>query len=323
VNQPADRGKIPASGEPDAGIVDGNVHLVAARAVGSQAAGSAAPRAWRSDWADDQTLTVEAYENAMAAAGVARAVLTTTVRRDGFDNSYTAASAARDPSRFAFVGNFDVLAPGAPALLEEQATRFAMRGARFYGGLATDAAAWLEDDRAAAAWATASRLGLVVSAQRTRATSLEPLRAMAGRFPDVSLVVHSAADPALGTSGATAEIDEVCSLARWPNVLIMLASKNLATAGDAATRAGQGFLQRLAGTFGPKRLMWGSYSQFAGARLSGSGPSLGDLAARVGERLRFLSADDLSWVLGGTARQTYWPERGRDRSVSPAFERAR
>ncbi|HEX7159742.1 MAG TPA: amidohydrolase family protein [Trebonia sp.] len=277
-------------------IVDGNVHLAGA-------AGGAALDAWRSDWPDGQTLTARAYEKAMAAAGVARAVLTTTVRRDGFDNSYTAAAAARDPHRFAYVGNFDVLAPGAPAVIEEQARRFAMAGARFYGGTADDAAAWLDDDRAAAAWGAAARLGLAVSAQRTRAGVLGPLRAMAGKFPGVPVVVHSAADPALGAGGPS-EADEVCALARRPNVLVMLASKNISAVGDTAARD---FLERLVGTFGPNRVMWGSYAQFAGARLPGAAPSLGDLVANIRERLSFLSPEDLSWVLGGTAERTFWP----------------
>lgn len=279
-------------------VVDGNVHLVA---PGPGPDGAAA--GWRSDWPDGQTLTIEAYEKAMEAAGVARAVLTTTVRRDGFDNSYTAAAAAGDPARFAFVGNFDVLAPGAAAAIAEQATRFAMRGARFYGGSAADAAAWLGDDQATAAWALAAKLGLVVSAQRTRAAALEPLRVMVGRFPGVPVVVHSAGDPVLGTHrGAaelSAEVDAICALAGCPNVLLMLASRNWS--------AGQGFLRRLVDAFGPRRLMWGSYSQFGGARLPWGGPALGTLAADLGAQLGFLSPEDLSWVLGGTAERTFWP----------------
>jgi predicted TIM-barrel fold metal-dependent hydrolase len=280
-------------------IVDGNVHLVASADVESGPAGT-----WRSDWPDGQALTAEAYEKAMAAAGVARAVLTTTVRRDGFDNSYTAAAAARDRHRFAYVGNFDVLAPGTHAVIEEQARRFAMAGARFYGGTADDAAAWLDDDRAAAAWGVAARLGLVVSAQRTRAGALGPLRAMAGKFPDVPVVVHSAADPALGADAGPSEADEVCALARWPNVLVMLASKNISVTGDASAR---GFLERLVGAFGPSRVMWGSYAQFAGARLPATAPSLGDLVANARKQLSFLSPEDLSWVLGRTAERTFWP----------------
>jgi predicted TIM-barrel fold metal-dependent hydrolase len=319
---PADRGTV----------VDGNVHLVAAGGPAGQAPGPAGPavdpavaRTWGSDWPDGQTLTVEAYHKAMEAAGVAKAVLTTTVRHDGFDNTCTAAAAAADPARFAFVGNFDVLAPNAPAVIEEQASRWGMRGARFYGGAAADAATWLGDERAAAAWAVARRLGLVVSAQRTRAASLGPLRAIVRRFPDVPVVVHSAGDPVLAAgpadsaevdAGDSAEVDAICALATWPNVLIMLASKNW-SAGAPAGQAGERFLRRLADAFGPDRLMWGSYSQFAGARLPASGvpgpgparsgPSLGDLVAGVSERLGFLAPRDRSLVLGGTAERTFWP----------------
>jgi L-fuconolactonase len=289
-------------------ITDGNVHLVEAW--------RAAPRdgdSGRGDWPEGQTLTVQRYRAAMDAAGIARAVLTTTVRADGFDNSYTARCSAADPDRFAFVGNIDVLAPGAPAVLEELATRFGMTGARFYGGSVPDAADWLGDDRAAAAWAAAGRLGLVAGAQRTRANRLDPLAAMAARFPDVPVVVNTAGDTALIAGADPAAAQQLCALARLPNVLVMMSGQSLLAAGDAGGDATpqRDFLQRLAGAFGPDRLMWGCYSIYAGARLPGSSPSLGDLVAGVAESLSFLSGQDLSLVLGGTAEQAYWRQARR------------
>jgi L-fuconolactonase len=289
-------------------IIDSNVHLVEAWRAASRDGESG-----RGDWPQDKTLTVERYRSAMEAAGIARAVLTTTVRADGYDNSYTARCSAADPGRFAFVGNIDVLAPGAPAVLEELATRSGMTGARFYGGSAADAADWLGDERAAAAWAAAARLGLIVGAQRTRANRLGPLAAMAARFPDVPVVVNTAGDTALMAGADPEAAQQLCTLAKLPNVLVMMSGQSLRAVGDAGgdTTLQRVFLERLAGAFGPRRLMWGCYSIFAGARLPGSVPSLGDLVAGVRDALSFLSGPDLSWVLGGTAGQAFWRQASR------------
>jgi predicted TIM-barrel fold metal-dependent hydrolase len=141
---------------------------------------------------------------------------------------------------------------------------------------------------------------------------------MTGRFPGVPVVVHSAGDPALGTD----EVDAMCGLARWPNVLIMLSGKtgagDRAGAGGAGRAgadgdAGRAFLERLTRAYGPGRLMWGSYALFAGARLPRQGQSLGDVIAGVRGRLGFLEPSELAQVLGGTAQRVFWPEgHGRD-----------
>ena len=134
------------------GIVDANVHLVAAAEAGAPLS------AWPSDWPPGQGLSAESYGRTMAEAGLARAVFVTTTRRDGYDNSYTFASAATAPSRFAAVGNLDILEPDALGKLEAWADTGA-RGVRFHGGKATNADSWLDDPRAASAWEAAAALG--------------------------------------------------------------------------------------------------------------------------------------------------------------------
>lgn len=275
-------------------VVDANVHLVAD-------AGRAGIRGWASDWPPHRSLTVEAYRGAMEAAGVTRAVLATTTRRDGFDNTYTVAAASTD-ARFAPVGNVDVLAPAAVATIERWAAA-GLRGIRLYGGSLEDASAWLDDARAAEAWRRAGELGLAVSAQRTRARALEPLARMAGRHPDVPVVVYSAGDPAFDDGGSSPEVDALVALASRANVFLLFSASAL-----RSTAAGLGaFLERVAGAYGPKRLMWGSYSLFRGARSADDAVTLDDLVAAVRERFAFLGEEGLSAVLGGTAASLFFP----------------
>lgn len=285
-------------------VVDANVHL-----VGSTRRPDAPPDAggaWERDWLAGRTLTLEQYASDMAAAGIDRAVLTTTVRHDRFDNTYTATSAATDRERFAFVGNLDVLASDALATLEEWAGRFAMRGVRLYGGRAEDSSSWLGHPAAEDAFSAAGRLGLVVSAQRSRASALGPLQAIVDRFPEVPVVLYSAGDPTFAQAGASDEVEEVCKLALRPNVVVLLSPRQI------LARPGSGLdprplLERLVDAFGTGRMMWGSYSMFAGARLPGPGESLRDVTEEVQKSLAFLGASDQALVLGGTADRLFWP----------------
>jgi predicted TIM-barrel fold metal-dependent hydrolase len=271
-------------------VVDANVHL-AAGPGGDGAAG------WASDWPPVSTLTADRYAEAMRAAGIGRAVFVTTTRRDGFDNGSTVAAAAGDPARFAAVGNVDVLADGW--------TLAGLHGVRFYGGAHEDASAWLEDPRAEDAWARAGELGLVVSAQRTRARALEPLERLACRHPDVPVVVYSAGDPSYDEHGRSREVAALVALAARSNVHLLFAAETLRR--DPPGLAP--FLERVADAYGPERLLWGSFSQFAGARAGDDGASLAELVDAVRERFAFLGADGLAAVLGGTASWLYFERR--------------
>ena len=280
------------------GVVDANVHLVASAEAGAPLS------AWPSDWPPGQSLSAESYGRTMAAAGLARAVFVTTTRRDGYDNSYTFASAANDPSRFAAVGNLDILEPDALEKLEAFSDTGA-RGVRFHGGKATNADSWLNDPRAAAAWGAAAALGLVVSASRTRVTTIPSLRAKADRFPSVPIVVYSAGDPDYDESGTSVEVEELCTLAGRANVYLLFSVDNLEPT-DGRAKGVDRYLERVAARFGAGRLMWGSFSKFAGARAPADAATLAGLAETVRSRFGFLSPSEQALVLGGTAESVYF-----------------
>jgi predicted TIM-barrel fold metal-dependent hydrolase len=266
-------------------VVDGNVHLVAS-ANGRGAAG------WPTDWQAGASLPVQVYLKEMDAAGVTHAVAVTPIRTDGFDNGYTAAAAAGHADRLVAVGNLDVLAPGAPEAMTEWVGR-GLRGMRFFGADHTDARAWLADPRAAAAWRRAGELGIPVSAQRTRMSTVPALAAVVARHPDVTVVVYSLGDPPYEPDAP------LFALARFPQVHLCLSVDNLRRPGADA------FFERVAERFGPHRLLWGSYSRFRGARGDAADPTLAEVVALVRRRFGFLTESERARVLGGTASALY------------------
>jgi L-fuconolactonase len=274
-------------------VVDANVHLTAASGYG-EASGACG---WPSDWQPGATLSADSYAREMAASGVTAAVAVTSIRVSGFDNAYALAAAGRD-ERLVAVGNVDVLARRAPPTLAAWAER-GLRGVRFFGGAHTDAADWLDDGRAIAAWRRAGELGLPVSAQRTRLNTLPALAAMAERLPDVAVVIHSMADPPIRGGPDFADAQPLLAMARFPRVYLCLSMRNVAAA------AGTGFFEALVERFGPHRLMWGSYSLFGGSRSGVAAPTLAAIVDGVRDAFAFLPPADLDWLLGRTAWSLY------------------
>jgi predicted TIM-barrel fold metal-dependent hydrolase len=301
------------SATPEPPVVDATAHLVEARLAEVEPGGEAGASTWHSDWPPDAALPVESYRREMAAAGVDRAVLVTTMRAYGCDNRYAADLAVADPVTFAGVGNLDVLAPGAVDTLTRWVTERGMCAVRFYGGTSIDAVDWLGNPMAASAWRCAGRLGVAVSAQRTRISTLPALAAMLERFPEVPLVVYSLADPPVADGPPFRAAEPLLAMARYPRVYLNLSVRNLdAVAGGGSAAV---FFEVLADRFGAGRIMWGSYSMFRGARAGGAGaPSLGEIVERVRGAFSFLSAVELAQVMGGTA----WSLYRREPDVGPA-----
>jgi predicted TIM-barrel fold metal-dependent hydrolase len=276
-------------------IVDGHVHLTAARADGARRRRGGSP-----------TLTLEDYNEVMDQAGVGRAVLATSTRTDGFDNRYVADAAAGAPERLAGVGALDVMAPDAADTLSYWIEERGLRGMRLFGGSSVDAADWLPDERVTAVLRRAEALRVPVSAQRTRIGTLAALRRVAQRFPGVAVIVYSAADPALGSGGRSPEVDQLLALADLPNIHLSVSPANVAKSFQHSLGHSPLFAD-LAKAFGPGRLMWGSYSMFADAAPQDRAAALLTIVAAAREAFSFLPDEDAEWAFGRTATSLFWP----------------
>jgi predicted TIM-barrel fold metal-dependent hydrolase len=270
-------------GPPDLGIVDGHVHLTGERSAGG--------------------LTAEDYVRQMDAAGIGRSVVATSTRQHGFDNAPAADAAGRFPGRLATVGAIDVLAPGAADALGYWVRERGLRGMRCSGGSSADADGWLGDERCARVFARAASLGTVVSAQRTRISTVPPLTAAVRPYPGLRFVVYSAAAPAVGESGRSADVDVLARLAAVDGCDVSVSVANARATFSAAAGYSR-FFEVLCERFGVQRVAWGSYSMFTGAEPH---DSLGSVLAEMRASFSFLSPGELSRVPGRTAAQLFWP----------------
>jgi predicted TIM-barrel fold metal-dependent hydrolase len=247
-------------------------------------------------------LTAEAYLRQMDAAGIDGGVVATTTRWHGFDNDPAALAAERFPDRLRSVGALDVLAADASEALAYWVSDRGMRGMRLFGGPAENADAWLGDPRCDAVLAHAARLGTVVSAQRTRVSTIAPLMAALRPYPELRFVVYSAGVPVVGQSGRSDDVDALLQLAALKGSHISISIEN-ARATFSSAHGYSPFFEMLCERFGVDRIAWGSYSMFAE---TDHGDSLADLLNEMRASFSFLLPDEQKWVFGGTARRLFW-----------------
>jgi predicted TIM-barrel fold metal-dependent hydrolase len=173
---------------------------------------------------------------------------------------------------------------------------------RCFGGSSTEADAWLGDDRCARVFARAADLGTVVSAQRTRISTVTALIDAVQPYPDLRFVVYSAAAVAVGESGRSAEVDVLAQLAALDGCHISVSVQNARASFSPAVGYSR-FFEVLCDRFGVERVAWGSYSMFTEA---GTHSSLTGVLEEMRASFSFLSPGELSWVLGRTAARLFW-----------------
>lgn len=276
-------------------IIDIHPHIIAA----DHARYPLAPVGGKlSDWAAHRPVTCEQLLAAMDEAGVAQAVLVQASTAHGYDNRYTADSAAAHPARFAWVGCLDALAPDAPDQLTYWVRERGMAGLRIYtaGSTMTEQAPWLGDPTSYPTWARAQELDIPICVQM-RLAGVPALRQLLDRFPGVRVVIDHFARPPLDDGPPYAAAQPLFALARYPQVYVKISTVTHedAARGRSTPRA---FLERLVGEFGADRIAWGSNYP------ASEGP-LAALVALAREWVAFLPTDAQERILGGTALALY------------------
>jgi L-fuconolactonase len=251
-----------------------------------------------SDWAEERPVTVEALLAALDAAGIAQALVVQASTAYGYDNSYAADTAAAHPSRFAWVGGVDVLAPDGPDRLTYWVRERGMAGLRVFTTSSTrpEQSDALGDPASFPTWERARDLGIPVVVQM-RFAGILLLRPLLDHFPEVPLLLDHCGRPPLDDGPPYAAAQALFELAAYPNVYLKLTTVTLqdAARGRSTPRA---FLERLVGTFGAARIAWGS-------NFPASEGTLPALAALARDALAFLPALDQQHILGNTARALY------------------
>jgi L-fuconolactonase len=251
-----------------------------------------------SEWAKERSVTSEQLLAAMDDAGVDQAVLVQASSAHGYDNSYTADSAAAQPDRFAWVGGLDALAPDAPDVLTYWVRERGMAGLRLFtaGSTLPEQSAALGDPASFPTWERARDLAIPVCVQM-RSAGLPLLRGLLDRFPEARVVLDHLGRPPLDDGPPYKAAQPFFGLAAYPNLYLKITTVTLldAARGRSTPRA---LLERLVETFGPGRLAWGS-------NFPASEGSLRGLLDQARDALAFLPARDQERILGGTALELY------------------
>ena len=235
----------------------------------------------------------------MDAAGVDRAIIVPPTWA-GESNAWALEMAARYPERLAVVGRFDLRAPDARAQLDGWMRQPHMLGVRmsFHVKPFID---WLDDGSLDWFWAACESGAIPVMA-------LVPgmpgkLRDVAASHPGLRILV-----PHMGCSlddrgaAAFASLDDLLTLARYPNVVVNVSSAPCFSNEPYPFRDTQPFIRRIYDGFGPRRMLWG-------ADLSRLPVPYAECLAQFQDALDFLSAEDKEWILGKSLAEVLkWPE---------------
>jgi predicted TIM-barrel fold metal-dependent hydrolase len=236
----------------------------------------------------------------MAEAGVDRAVvvppgaLCTNEEAQAFCDAH--------PGRLALMGALDAEAPGAQEQLAGWMDRPHMLGTRLgfsSGGVFKPS---FDDGTLDWFWNDAERLRIplmiLVGGMSARTYPI------AERHPGLTLIIDHMARPSRAAgAGSWADLDDLLSLSRLPNVYVKLSSAPNYSDEPYPYRDIHPFLRRIYDAFGPRRLMWGTDL----TRLRGS---YRECRLLFQEALTFLSAEDREWILGRSLAETlHWSER--------------
>ncbi len=274
-------------------IIDSHVHVIAGdrERYPLKPATIAGTRGVPQGWHLKLPLSVEGLSEAMAEAGVNKAVLVQAVSAYGEDASYAVDSAKADPASFTSVGMIDISRDGALDRVDYWVTERGVRGFRLpIGGLAPGA---ISGPETAPIWSKAAALGVPVCLM-LRPGQVHEVREVLDRVPELTVVLeHLGGLPVEGDDGAAV-------LAPYPTVYLKFSMLNLdpeAVGGAESEDA----LRRLVEIFGAERLMWSSNYPASQDRPY---TAMVDLAR---ERTAFLPEDSRRQLFSETAL-TVWPE---------------
>ena len=241
--------------------------------------------------------TPEALLALMKQHGIARTVIIQVIHYR-YDNNYLAAVLRQYPQYFLGVCRVDPLDAAAPDHLTHWSEQQGFRGVRL-SPAADPAGDWIRGPLMEPLWKRCDSLKVPM-------TLLAPIsripdcQKLIDRFPDLTVVIDHMADCPVDHPE---ELEKLIALVRYPKVFVKISHTwSLSKQGYPWTDS-QALVKRLYDKFGPQRLMWAT-----------DWPIAKDIATYpqrltvVRDEMKFLNADDKSWVLSKTIERV-WPFR--------------
>jgi len=242
----------------------------------------------------DRDATPDTLLGLMKANGVARTVIIQVIHYR-YDNRYLASVLKRYPSTFQGVCRVDPLDPAAPDHLSRLTTQ-GFRGVRLSpaGNASGD---WFHGPLMPPLWKRCSELKvpMTVLAPITR---MPEVGALLEKLPELTVVIDHMADCPIDQP---AELEKLIALKRYPHLFVKISHTWSISRQPYPWLDAQEYVKRLHQAYGPQRLMWATDWPI----VEGNSTYARALSV-VRDEMKFLNADDLSWMLSKTIERV-WP----------------
>ena len=247
-----------------------------------------------------EPMTIERVLALLDEGGVDRLVIVPPTL-EGMRVDYGQEAARRYPGRFATMGRIQLNDPNEAKRLTTWRQQPAVLGVRLNIG-ATEAP-WMTDGTADWFWPAAEKAGVPVMFLTTGQTAL--FGKIAERHPQLRLIVDhmGVSSEAVSKNEVPEAIAATASLAKYPNVSVKLSAAPLFSKEAYPFNDVTPHIQRLFEAYGPRRCHWGTdvTNSFAKA-------SYRQRVTHFTEELKFMSQDDLDWVMGRSILERLdWP----------------
>jgi predicted TIM-barrel fold metal-dependent hydrolase len=237
-----------------------------------------------------EPFTIEKLLPMMDEAGVDRVVIVPP-SWPGDRNDYAIEAAKRHPNRFAIMGRIPVQDPKSAALFSKWKEQPGMKGIRLT--FMREQASLLTSGSADWVWAEAEKAGLpIMFFAPDNIPKFAPIAERHPRLPliidHMSLTLEIAQERRIGSA-----IDDVVSLAKYPNVSVKLSSAPNFSVEGYPWRDMNDHLKRCFDAYGPRRCYWGTDLTNTLAKAT-----YRQRIEQFTKDLSFLSEEDKDWVMG-------------------------
>lgn len=276
-------------------VIDAHLHVWDGSAAGKD------PGPFPVGYSPQSMAPVELLFDYMEEAGVEKAVFVQPWFHH-WDNSYLASCLERFPDRFRGVCVIDPRGPTAPGALRHWRARgfTGIRLRPLREGEDPQPDPWLATEETIPLWEAIAGTDTIACVMHGK-TELERLHPLLTRFPAMRVVIDHLNNPVPSDGVGQPIFRAVLDLARFPNVLVKLTGFHHWCPDRYPYRSAMPFIEAAVAAFGADRCMWGSDFPHV---LAGCGYSRNrNLLAR---EARFLGADQLAAIMGGTARRLWF-----------------
>ncbi len=250
-----------------------------------------------------EPMTIERVLPLLEEGGVDRLIIVPPTL-EGMRVDYGQEAARRYPGRFATMGRIQLNDPSEAKRLPGWRQQPAVLGVRLNIGAVE--APWLTDGSADWFWPAAEKAGLPVMFLTSGQTAL--FGTIAERHPQLRLIVDhmGVSSDAVARNEVAQAIAATAALAKYPNVSVKLSASPLVSKEAYPFNDVNPHIQRLFEAYGPRRSHWGTDVTNSLAKAS-----YRQRVTHFTEELKFMSQDDLDWVMGRSILERLdWPVQG-------------